>query len=350
MSPYWTCQLAGWSLQGLVTAVIPTLYGGLRWTVVARALLGTILGIVLTDQLRRHIKRNEWLQLPLHRLVPRITAASLAIAAAIVLGVMPFLVRIIPPNRAGPLAAVFVGQAAIVLGWSGIYLVVHYVRGLRLAEAEKWRLELAVRDTELRALRAQLNPHFLFNSLNSLRGLVTENPARAQDAITGMAALLRSALLSSRARTITLEHELESTRHYLDLEVLRFETRLQHRIEVDPRALDHPVPPMLVQTLVENAIKHGIATLPEGGSIWIEARKRSHDLYIRVTNTGTLGGSGEPGGCGLSNSLERLRLIFGDRAELTLVASGPEEVSCVVVIPTPTRGPPSHLAPSQTGS
>jgi two-component system, LytTR family, sensor histidine kinase AlgZ len=335
MSPYWLCQLVGWSLQGLLTAVIPTLYGGLRWTVAGRALVGAILGVVLTDQLRRHIQRRGWLGLPLHQLVPRLIVASLAIAGAMVLAVLPFLVRIIPPGRAGPMAAVFAGHTTIVLVWCGIYVAVHYLRGLRVAEAEKWRLELAMRDAELRALRAQLNPHFLFNSLNSLRGLVTEDPVRAQEAITGLAALLRFALLSSRARTIPLERELEATRHYLDLETLRFESRLRHRIEVDPQALEHPVPPMLIQTLVENAIKHGIARLPEGGAIRIEARKRSHDLHIRVTNTGTFDGRIASSGIGLANSLERLRLIFGDRAELALSASGPDEVSCEVVVPTP---------------
>jgi hypothetical protein len=347
MSPYWTCQLVGWSLQGLVSAAIPTLFGGLRWEVVARALVGTVLGVILTDQLHRHIRRRRWLQLPLYRLVPRVALTSLVIGPAIVLSVMPFLVRFIPPDRTGPLSAVFAGQTAIILVWWGIYLAVHYLRGLRLAEAEKWRLELARREAELRALRAQLNPHFLFNSLNSLRGLVTEDPARAQEAITGLAALLRFALLSSRARTIPLERELEATRHYLDLEGLRFEARLQHRIEVDPEALDHPVPPMLVQTLVENAIKHGIAKLPDGGAIRIEATRRSHDLYLRVTNTGTLTATGKSGGIGLANSLERLRLAFGDRAQLTLSTSAPGEVSCEVIVPTPASPPATELAAVQ---
>jgi LytS/YehU family sensor histidine kinase len=113
---------------------------------------------------------------------------------------------------------------------------------------------VAARDTELRALRAQLDPHFLFNSLNSLRGLITEDPARAQEAVTGLAGLLRHTLQRGRARTATLESEIEATQHYLELEALRFESRLRYEIDVDPSALDDAVPPMLVQTLVENAI------------------------------------------------------------------------------------------------
>lgn len=335
MRPYWICQLTGWSLIGLVTAAIPTLYGGLWWPVVGRAVVGAILGVVLTDQLRRHVHRRGWLRLPPAQLGPRIIVASLTIGTAMMLGVLPFLLLIIPPDRTGPFAAIFAGHVALILGWSGIYFAVHYLRGLRRAETDRWRLEVAMRDTELRALRAQLNPHFLFNSLNSLRGLVTEDSTRAQNAVTGLAALLRFALLSSRARTITLDRELEATRHYLELESLRLESRLRYHIDVEPQTLGHLVPPMLVQTLVENAIKHGIARLAEGGTVRIEARKKAHDLHIRVTNTGSLGSLGESSGIGLANSLERLRLIFGERAQLTLVASGPDEVSCDVVIPAP---------------
>ncbi len=340
MNLYWKCQIVGWSSMGLVGAVIPSLYGGLRWVVVGRALVGAVLGLVLTDQLRRHMRRNGWLRMPLQTLAPRVGVASLSIAAAMVLSVMPFLLAIIrAPNRAGPMSAVFASHVAIVLGWALIYIGYHYLQGVRRAEAEKWRLKLAVRETELRALRSQLNPHFLFNSLNSLRGLVTEDPARAQEAITGLAGLLRHTLQLSRTRTTTLDRELEATEQYLELEALRFESRLHYEIDVDERAREHQVPPMLIQTLVENAIKHGISRLPEGGIVRVEARKPSDDLHVRVTNTGRLDGNREGRGIGLTNSLERLRLEFGDRVRLELKQSGPDEVTCDVVVPSLLNAP-----------
>jgi two-component system LytT family sensor kinase len=335
MSPYWTCQLLGWSLEGLVTAAIPTLYGGLRWVVIGRAVVGSVLGIFLTDQLHRHMQRRRWLQLPLGHLIGRIIAASLTIAALIFLGVLPFLFLIIPGDRTGPLSAIFAGHVAIMLVWCGIYLTVHYLRGTREAEAERWRLQVAMRDTELRVLRAQLNPHFLFNSLNSLRGLVGEDPAKAQEAITGLAGLLRHALQTSRVQTVPLERELEATRQYLELEAVRFESRLRYEIDVEPRVLDRLIPPMLLQTLVENAIKHGISHLPEGGLVRIEARAVSTHLCIRVTNSGSLTHSAEHTGTGMANSLERLKLLFGDRVQLTLGSSGAGEVMCTVIIPLP---------------
>jgi LytS/YehU family sensor histidine kinase len=334
--------------MGLLAATIPSLYGGLRWVVVGRAVVGAALGLALTHRLRGHIRRHGWLRMSLGPLVPRVVAAGLLIAAVMVLGALPFLLVIIRvPNRAGPLLAVFASHVAVVLAWLLIYIGYHHLQGVRTAEAEKWRLELAVRETELRALRSQLDPHFLFNSLNSLRGLVTEDPARAQEAITGLAGLLRHTLQLSRAGTIELDRELEATEHYLELEALRFESRLRYEIDVDERARQHPVPPMLIQTLVENAIKHGISRLPEGGAVRVEARKASDDLHVRVTNTGTLAGSGERLGIGLANSLERLRLAFGEGVRLELRQSRPNEVTCDVFIPAGPVPSPATTGPAR---
>jgi LytS/YehU family sensor histidine kinase len=231
------------------------------------------------------------------------------------------------------MTAVFASHVAIVLGWTSIYAGYHYLQGARKAEAEKWRLQLSMRDAELRALRSQLNPHFLFNSLNGLRGLIAEDPDRARDAIGGLAAFLRHTLQVSRTGTTTLARELEATERYLELEAVRFESRLRYSIEADDAAREHPVPPMLIQSLVENAIKHGISRLPEGGAVRVEARKRSDSVHLRVTNTGWLEKKRDGLGIGLENSLERLRLLFGDGVRLELEQTGPQEVSCVVILP-----------------
>jgi len=350
VSLYWRCQIAGWSFYGLLAAGIPTLYGGMRWTVVLRAAIGIALGLFLTDQLRRFMLRRGWPWIPLRRLAPRVVLAAVTVAALMVLTLLPLLrVNITAAEQAGPMATIFSIHLTFVLGWILLYLGYHNLRRIHRAEAEKLRLELAMRETELGALRAQLNPHFLFNSLNSLRGLITENPSRAQEAVTMLASLLRHTLQLSRARTTTLEDELEATKHYLELESLRFERRLRYELHAESRALDVAVPPMLIQNLVENAIKHGIARLQEGGSVRVAVRRSSQDLHIRVTNTGKL--SREPGkrGIGLTNSQERLRLIFGERASFQLRQSEPNEVACDVVVPIPVReSAPSVSRPSST--
>ena len=352
MSLYWKCQVAGWSFYGLLSAGIPTLYGGMRWTVALRAVAGIAIGLFLTEQLRRFMLRRGWPWLPVRRLAPRVVLAAAVVAALMVLILLPLLlVNITAASRAGPLTTIFTIHLIFVLGWILLYLGYHYLRRVHLAEAEKLRLELAMRETELSALRAQLNPHFLFNSLNSLRALITEDPPRAQQAVTGLAALLRHTLQLSRARSTTVEDELEATNHYLELESLRFEHRLQYEIESDPRTLGFAVPPMLIQTLVENAIKHGIARLPEGGSVRIAVRRSSGDLHIRVTNAGTLADTPVKNGIGLTNSLARLRLMFGERVSFQLRQLEPNEVACDVVVPIATRQPghsvsrPSSIIP-----
>jgi sensor histidine kinase YesM len=340
VSLYWKCQVAAWSFYGLLAAGIPTLYGGMRWTVALRAAVGMALGLFLTERLRRLMVRRGWPWLPLRRLAPRVVLAGV-VAAALMVGILLplLLVNITAAERAGPLTTIFSIHLIFILGWILLYLAYHNLRRVHRAEAEALRLELAMRETELGALRAQLNPHFLFNSLNSLRALITENPPRAQEAVTRLAALLRHTLQLSRARTTTLDDELKATRHYLELESLRFEQRLRYEIDADPRALDLDVPPMVIQNLVENALKHGIARLPEGGCVRIAVSRSSADLRIRVTNTGTL--ADQPGrrGIGLTNSLERLRLMFGERVTFQLRQVAADEVACDVVVPIPTRQP-----------
>ena len=338
MNLYWKCQIAGWSFYGLLAAGIPTLYGGMRWTVALRAAMGIAIGLFLTEQLRRFMLRRGWPWLTLRRLVPRVVLAAVVVAAVMVLILLPLLlVNITAAARAGPLTTIFSIHLIFVLGWILLYLGYHYLRRVHLAEAEKLRLELAMRETELSALRAQLNPHFLFNSLNSLRALITENPARAQEAVTGLAALLRHTLQLSRARSTTVDDELEATNHYLELESLRFERRLRYEIESEPQALGIAVPPMLIQNLVENAIKHGISRLPEGGSVRVAVWTTSRDLHIRVANAGTLAESPVRKGIGLTNSHARLRLMFGERVSFRLHQLQPNEVACDVVVPIVLR-------------
>lgn len=341
MSLYWKCQVAGWSFYGLLAAGIPTLYGGMRWTVALRAAIGIALGLLLTEQLRRFMLRRGWPALSPRRLAPRVVLAGVVVAGLMLLALLPLLLRTITAaDPAGPLTTIFSIHLIFVLAWILLYLGHHNLRRVHMADAEKLRLELVVRETELSALRAQLNPHFLFNSLNSLRGLITENPARAQEAVTGLAALLRYTLRLSRARTVMLEDELEATKHYLELESLRFEHRLHYEIESNVGTRNFAVPPMLIQNLVENAIKHGISRLPQGGRVHVAVWRSPRDLHIRVTNTGTLAVDPAREGIGVTNSRKRLRLLFGDRVEFQLRQLESNEVACEVVLPIPNSQRP----------
>jgi LytS/YehU family sensor histidine kinase len=195
------------------------------------------------------------------------------------------------------------------------------------------QFQLTLRQAELRALQAQVNPHFLFNCLNTIRGMVTEDPERAQHMITSLASLFRRSLQSSGAQMVPLAEEMDAVADYLALEATRFEERLHVCLEVDQEAQKCAVPAMLVQTLVENAVKHGIAQLPGGGTIRVWGIRERESLVVKVENTGSIS-QPDPNGrhTGLDNARERLRLFYGERATLEL-SDRDGTVTATVVLP-----------------
>lgn len=207
------------------------------------------------------------------------------------------------------------------------------------SELDRVQLTASVKEAELRALKSQVNPHFIFNSLNSLRALIDEDPARARQSVTQLANLLRYSLQSGQLETVPFEEELRVVNDYLALEQVRHEERLRVRLDVAPETLSLPIPPMLLQTLVENAVKYGIATQPEGGEVRIFARRDGGALRLEVTNPGSLPGSARSArvngstGVGLKNASDRLRLLFGEHATLTLRSASPDLVVAEAVIP-----------------
>ena len=143
----------------------------------------------------------------------------------------------------------------------------HYVTKSRKQQLDTLRLESLVKELELQTIKAHINPHFIFNSLNSIRALVDENPQRARKAVTELSNILRSSMQSEKMETVPLEKELNIVKDYLALENMRFEDRLKIEYQIDEDTLDQPVPPMMLQTLVENAIKHGISKQINGGVV-----------------------------------------------------------------------------------
>jgi LytS/YehU family sensor histidine kinase len=166
--------------------------------------------------------------------------------------------------------------------------------------------------------------------------------------ITRLARLLRATLKSSQTLTVPLHRELELVRAYLELEAVRLEERLSFQIEAAPETMDRPVPPLVVQTLVENGIKHGVATRPDGGRVHITTWLADDTLRLRVTNTGRLRDDDPNGGLGLENVRDRLRLLFGDAARLTLRMDGPNTVQADAWLPDAPVRPSSVEAGSDT--
>lgn len=195
------------------------------------------------------------------------------------------------------------------------------------------RYESALKEAQLRALRGQLNPHFLFNALNVLRRLAATDPSRTRQAITQLAGLLRDSLNGSEQPAIKLAAELRQVDSYLQLEKLRFEERLEIVMAVGGDVLARPIPPFAVLTLVENAVKHGVSTRIAGGRIHVDARAEPDATIVRVTNSGNLPPDPRSGRVGMHNLRERLRLLYGDQAQLRLLEERPGEVVAELRVP-----------------
>ena len=239
---------------------------------------------------------------------------------------------------------------SLCAGWLLLYLGYESVRSYQSALTEQARFETALKDAELRALRGQLNPHFLFNALNVLRRLAATDPSRTRQAITQLAGLLRDTLNGGDQPAIKLSAELRQVDAYLQLEKLRFEERLELAWEVPEEAMGRPVPPFSVLTLVENAMKHGISSRIAGGRLVVGAEITPEGTVVRVANSGVLPADPRTGRVGMQNLRERLRLLYGDRGTLELRAAPGEMVVAELRVPAewPMPGLANPAAPAET--
>lgn len=306
------------------------------------------MGLLLSHYMRPLMARWRWKQLGWRQLLPRAVTASVVMAAIWCLVGFGYFngILALPSSLKLPLwviiGIVMLNGTFLFVCWMCLYFFYHLFDRFNRSEIERLRLMTTVKEAELRALKSQVNPHFIFNSLNSLRALIDEEPARARQAVTQLANLLRYSLQSGQLETVPFEEELRVVNDYLALEQVRHEERLRLRLDVSPDTLQLPVPPMLLQTLVENAVKYGISTRPEGGEIAIVARRESNALRLLVTNPGEIAAPASrprntSTGLGFANAADRLRLLFGERATLQLRAEAPERVVAEAVIPLMTN-------------
>jgi hypothetical protein len=255
-------------------------------------------------------------------------------------------------SRLVPLLAV-AGLLLYLLAAAGSYLYLVRETAHR-AERRALEAQVAAREAELKALRAQMDPHFLFNALNSVSALTGSDPPGARRMLEQLAAFLRGSLELSVAERIPLGRELALAHAFLQIERVRFGERLRFLSEVDEAASALVVPPLLLQPLVENALKHGIAHLLDGGTVAIQAKRRRETLYVVVENPCDPERAAAPGTMlGLENVRRRLAACYGDRA-LMAVDRRPDRFRVELRIPAELTPAPAPLpgaaaAPAATG-
>ncbi|MGQ0430582.1 MAG: sensor histidine kinase [Gammaproteobacteria bacterium] len=329
---FWALHTLGWSAYGLAQYVGSAVYGkepGYVQVIAIAAASGFLLSAPL-----RLLYRRLWASGP-----GAILAGSLGACWVVALGWRAIIntayMEIVKPEWAmghapQPLE-IFVGtlsSMALLLCWSGLYYGVKFYERLQLEREATLKASALAQEAQLKMLRYQLNPHFLFNTLNAISTLVLDGQNRTANlAVSRLSEFLRYTLDQDPMKKVTLRQELDALNLYLGIEKLRFGDRLRLEFDVDERAESALVPSLLLQPLVENAMKYAISPREQGGSVAVIAGIEDGQLRLAVADDGPglplapAGGNGR--GVGLRNTRERLRVLYGDTHRIEVQDAAP---------------------------
>ena len=301
--------------------------GMLRWEIVRLTggiLLTTLIAHVVVRLLERGVR-------------PRLLAGFALGSSVLLAG--PWLLLILgvgwalgrgrgmPARAVGPWMT---ENGVVLLAWTAGFLAILFWRRSLALERESFAMRDLAQQAKLEALTYQLHPHFLFNSLNSLRALIDDDNPRAREMVTRLAEFLRYAVRSRPGEFVELGREVEALERYLDIERQRFDEQLAFELYVEPAASQVRVPELLLLPLIENAVTHGLAETSGRIEVFLEARRRGERLDLRISNSGTLGAVSSNGaGVGLDNVRRRLELHYPDDHELSIRQEGGRVTACL---------------------
>lgn len=302
------------------------------------SLLASLLLLTFTHYLRSSINKNHWKEFSFTKLSALLLSINLIVAFLSQVLIAIFMVYVlkmfvIEEFSFGSLLGFVINTYIVLNGWVLIYFVIYYFNTFRKGEIEKWKLEAALKDAELLSLKSQINPHFIFNCLNNLRALILEDQNKARDMVTSLSEIMRYTFQFSQSEFVTFEKELEIIKDYIRLEKIQFEDRLEFNLEVESDTLSCEIPPMSVQLLIENAIKHGITESKNGGEINLSSKCHNKMLEIRVVNTGKYEPDVKQSGIGMENIKNRLDWIYKGSASLEIGNDAKGMVESALYIP-----------------
>lgn len=318
---YWVAQAAGWLMLSLL--ILLSSMAAERQVATEKLVVSTVVlmitGLVVSHAMRYFIITQGWLNMRFGPLIPRIliTCITAGLCMSLVTDITGILLDSTREFRLVDYFLNSITSSIFFLLWNGIYFAFHFFQKSRQQEVSNLQLSASQNEIELKNLRSQLNPHFLFNSLNSIRALIDIDPVQAKENVTTLSNLLRKSLILGREQLVPLRQELDLINDYMNLEKVRFEERIRIEMSLDDRLNELPVPPFILQTLVENAFKHGISKLIQGGTIAVSTTINDDTVTLRVQNDGTLGKTVDTG-IGIRNTQRRLELQYGERASFKL--------------------------------
>jgi two-component system LytT family sensor kinase len=335
---YWTLQIIGWLTYALLQIIIFSIEKEIPLRRIEFFIIEALICLGVTHSFRYFLNRLKWLSLSVPQMIPRVITSItilgfviyfLRVPVSIVLEVVNVQRLALDPGQILGFGFFYV---FLLFLWSLFYFTYHYIE--RYNKSLKY--EASMIEIELNNLKNQLNPHFIFNALNSIRALVDENPIKSKQAINQLSNILRNSLAFEKKGLTKFEDEMKIVRDYLGLESIRFEERLKIEIDIHPDSNNFRVPPFMVQTLVENGIKHGISKLTEGGIIQVKTLADKNRLKIQIRNSGHLVNGAKrtkSGGTGIANTKHRLKLLYGDEASFRIVNENNNFVLTEIIIP-----------------
>ena len=320
---FWSAQSTGWLFYLSLLLLYNYSDENFSWQSFVSAISICLVGFLISSLMRLFFIKLNWHRKPFKNLILRITLSSLAFAFLFHAIITTISFIALDNSEIGFTAnlemqiQVILNWALLLLFWSLLFFTSNYFLNYRTEQLRTAKLEAENKLFEVQQLKSQLNPHFLFNALNSIKALITEDPNQARNAINKLSNLLRRTLNTSGETLININEELDLVESYLALEKIRFEERLNYTIEADAKSSSQKIPPLMLQTLVENAVKHGIDKTLHGGEIKITLTDQENTTLITITNPGKLGDKNNKG-IGVENTRRRLRLMFSDKASLKL--------------------------------
>jgi len=337
---FWTLQIAGWLAFGVAMGLSRLAQYPLGYMLLTKSVL-MALGFVISLGLRALYRRLLHRNLTLPRLI--VIATVVSYAAAILwtalynvadASIVEWYLRRVPRGFTFTGGALY--HAFVLVAWSVLYIGARHHAQLQAERERALRAETLASGARLQALRYQINPHFLFNTLNAVSTLVVERrTAEATRMIARLSDFLRLTLEDRAGDEVPLAEEIDFVQRYLDIEQVRFGDRLRLSIAIAPDAREAMVPALILQPLVENAVRHGIAVREEGGQVAMAAERIGGVLRITVSDDGAGLGGANPRGIGLTNTRERLRTLYGSAQVMEL--ESPPAGGLRVVLELPYR-------------
>lgn len=346
---YWSVQVVFWSFLNAFIFIDywsdGNQYNLIFWQELINITVYALIGIFCSNEIKKYLSKKVFLDKI--KLLPVLNIIGIILFYIVIFYLCATLHSILTRKVLYPILNVdiikitgksakliFVSQnIKTLLLWVLCFIPIKVITELNKSNKERLILKANLKESQLNTLRGQINPHFMFNSLNNIRGLILEDAHKSREMITRLSDMLRYSLTKNDFDTIALQDELEMVDNYVAISKIQMEERLQFKKNILVDSKEIHIPPMIIQMLLENAVKHGIATIKNGGVISLNIKKEANILLIEVINPGELTNSLSSTQLGIKNIKERLDLLYKENSFFNLEEKN-NQVIATIQIPT----------------